>query len=108
MKVCCYDYVTSIRRVLSRSVMNYYCICRRLVLLITKSVHVRPSTITDICFRMLEFRCNLPEDYLLNISLYNYDPISLDELIGSTTIDLEDRIYTKHRARVGITSEYSL
>lgn len=57
---------------------------------------------------MYEFRCNLPEDYLLTISLYDYEAIQPDELIGSTAVDLEDRIYTKHRARLGLSSEYSL
>lgn len=55
---------------------------------------------------MYEFRCTLPDDYLLTVSLYDYDVIPPDELIGSTTIDLEDRIYSKHRAKVGLATEY--
>lgn len=57
--------------------------------------------------RMYEFRCTLPDDYLLTVSLYDYDAVPPDELIGSTTIDLEDRIYSKHRARVGLPPEYN-
>lgn len=56
---------------------------------------------------MYEFRCTLPEEYLLTVSLYDYDATPPDELIGSTAIDLEDRVYTKHRARVGISSEFT-
>lgn len=56
---------------------------------------------------MYEFHATLPEDYLLSISLYDYDAISCDELIGTTTIDLEDRVYTKHRATVGIGADYT-
>lgn len=56
---------------------------------------------------MYEFHATFPEDYLLKISLYDYDEISSDELIGITIIDLEDRVYTKHRATVGIGAEYS-
>lgn len=56
---------------------------------------------------MYEFHATLPEDYLLRISLYDYDAMSSDELIGTTTIDLEDRVYTKHRATVGIGAEYT-
>ncbi|XP_046977570.1 otoferlin-like [Vanessa cardui] len=67
-----------------------------------------PSKLNPIFGKMYEFRCNLPEDYLLTISMYDYDVCSLDELIGSTKIDLEDRIYTKHRARIGLPFEYSL
>lgn len=56
---------------------------------------------------MYEFRCTLPDDYLLTVGLYDYDTVPPDELIGSTTIDLEDRIYTKHRARIGLATEYN-
>lgn len=57
---------------------------------------------------MYEMRCSLPEDYMLSISLYDFDDNETDELIGSTKIDLEDRIYSKHRARVGLPFDYSL
>jgi Ca2+-dependent lipid-binding protein len=57
---------------------------------------------------MFEFRCTLPEDYLLTISLYDHESTQPDELIGSTGLDLEDRIYTKHRARTGLASEYNV
>ncbi|CAH1647468.1 unnamed protein product [Spodoptera littoralis] len=62
----------------------------------------------DLSNGMYEFRCTLPDDYLLTVSLYDYDAVPPDELIGSTTIDLEDRIYSKHRARVGLSSEYNV
>ncbi|XP_045531675.1 otoferlin-like [Pieris brassicae] len=55
-----------------------------------------------------EFRCNIPEEYKITISLYDYNAIPPDEIIGSTTVDLEDRIYTKHRARVGLSKEFTL
>ncbi|KAL0851779.1 hypothetical protein ABMA28_000089 [Loxostege sticticalis] len=66
------------------------------------------NTANPIFGRMYEFRCILPEDYRLMISVYDYEAIQPDELIGSTDIDLEDRIYTKHRARLGLSSEYNL
>lgn len=56
---------------------------------------------------MYEFHATLPEDYLLRISLYDYDAISSDELIGTTSVDLEDRVYTKHRASIGMAVEYN-
>ncbi|KAJ8737899.1 hypothetical protein PYW08_000494 [Mythimna loreyi] len=65
------------------------------------------NTQNPIFGKMYEFRCSLPDDYLLTVSLYDYDTIPPDELIGSTTIDLEDRIYSKHRARVGLPTEYT-
>lgn len=57
---------------------------------------------------MHEVHCCLPDDYLLAVSLYDYGINSPDKLIGITTIDLEDRIYSKHRARVGLPLDYSL
>ncbi|XP_035437997.2 otoferlin isoform X3 [Spodoptera frugiperda] len=68
--------------------------------------HVK-NTLNPIFGKMYEFRCTLPDDYLLTVSLYDYDAVPPDELIGSTTIDLEDRIYSKHRARVGLPPEYN-
>ncbi|XP_050361233.1 otoferlin-like [Nymphalis io] len=67
-----------------------------------------PSKLNPIFGKMYEFRCTLPEDYVLTISVYDNDGDSLDGLIGCTKIDLEDRIYTKHRARIGLPFEYSL
>ncbi|CAH0577888.1 unnamed protein product [Chrysodeixis includens] len=64
------------------------------------------NTLNPVFGKMYEFRCTLPDDYLLTVSLYDYDVIPPDELIGSTTIDLEDRIYSKHRAKVGLATEY--
>ncbi|XP_039764013.1 fer-1-like protein 6, partial [Pararge aegeria] len=66
------------------------------------------NTYNPIFGRMYEFRCKLPDEYLLTISLYNYEGSQPDELLGCTSIDLEDRIYSKHRARVGLPYEYSL
>ncbi|XP_052751429.1 otoferlin-like [Galleria mellonella] len=66
------------------------------------------NTIHPIFGKMYEFRCTIPEDYVLNVSLFNFESVPPDELIGSTSIDLEDRIYTKHRARVGLSNEYNL
>ncbi|CAG5039523.1 unnamed protein product [Parnassius apollo] len=57
---------------------------------------------------MYEFSCSLPEDYLLSVSVYDCDNELEDELIGSTNVDLEDRIYSKHRGRVGLSVEYNM
>ncbi|XP_049885411.1 otoferlin-like [Pectinophora gossypiella] len=67
-----------------------------------------PNTTDPIFGKLYEFSCTLPDDYLLSISLYGYDTMPPDELIGTTTIDLEDRVYSKHRARVGLATEYNL
>nr|XP_032527530.1 myoferlin-like [Danaus plexippus plexippus] len=67
-----------------------------------------PNSVNPIFGKMHEVHCCLPDDYLLAVSLYDYGINSPDKLIGITTIDLEDRIYSKHRARVGLPLDYSL
>ncbi|XP_037045765.1 otoferlin [Bradysia coprophila] len=50
----------------------------------------------------------LPKDTQLKISVYDYDECRLnDDLIGSTVIDVEDRLRSKHRAYCGLAEEYS-
>ncbi|XP_063373993.1 otoferlin-like [Cydia amplana] len=57
--------------------------------------------------KMYELDCTLPEDYLLKISLVDCGAMA-DELIGCTSIDLENRAYSKYRATVGLASEYNI
>lgn len=47
---------------------------------------------------------------MLSISVYDRDSVLAmkgDDLIGTTTIDLEDRLRSRHRAFAGIANEYS-
>ncbi|XP_055621532.1 otoferlin-like [Toxorhynchites rutilus septentrionalis] len=50
----------------------------------------------------------LPRDHLLKISVIDRDTCSLDDLIGTTTIDIEDRFRTQHFACYGLPQEYNL
>ncbi|KAJ0183968.1 hypothetical protein K1T71_000391 [Dendrolimus kikuchii] len=68
-----------------------------------RSEYIANST-NPVFGKMYEFRCTLPDDYLFTVSLYDYD--SEDELIGSTIIDIENRVYSRHRARVGLPYKY--
>ena len=49
-------------------------------------------------FRYFELHTRLPGDAALRIDVFDYDGLGRfsDELIGSTTIDLEDRIFSDH------------
>lgn len=49
----------------------------------------------------------IPRDTLLKVSLYDNDVASKDDLIGSTLIDLEDRMQTKYLATCGLPKEYN-
>ena len=52
--------------------------------------YIQDATDPDF-YRMFEFKAHLPGVSQLEISVYDYDFIGKDELIGRTCIDLEDR-----------------
>ena len=41
-------------------------------------------------------------------SVYDWDLLSGDDLIGETKIDLENRFYSRHRATCGIGQKYAM
>ena len=42
----------------------------------------------------------------LTVQLFDWDLIGIDDKIGQTTIDLENRYYTKFRAWCGLPKSY--
>lgn len=49
-----------------------------------------------------------PMESMLTVSIFDWDLVGTDDLIGETKIDLENRLYSKHRVTCGIASTYSL
>lgn len=47
-----------------------------------------------------------PSDHSIIVSLIDRDKRCSDDLIGETRIDIENRFYTKHRARCGLAKDY--
>ena len=47
-------------------------------------------------------------DSMLKITVMDYDALSADDLIGETNIDLENRLYNRHRGNCGISSTYEM
>ena len=43
----------------------------------------------------------------LTVQVYDWDMIGTDDLIGETTIDLENRYYSRHRAICGISNQFA-
>ncbi|XP_050516741.1 otoferlin-like [Diabrotica virgifera virgifera] len=65
-----------------------------------------PKSVNPVFGRCFEFSATFPQDYLLKISVWDYDMTTSDDLIGETEIDIENRYYTKHRAFCGIPEIY--
>ncbi|RMZ93702.1 fer-1 6 isoform X2, partial [Brachionus plicatilis] len=55
-----------------------------------------------------ELEANLPDQSQLTISIKNWNFLEGTELIGETTIDLEDRLYSKCYATCGLPKKFDL
>ncbi|XP_026858261.2 otoferlin isoform X1 [Electrophorus electricus] len=58
--------------------------------------------------KSIDIEATFPVDSTLTVSIYDWDLVGIDELIGETKIDLENRFYSKHRPTCGIPSTYSI
>lgn len=58
--------------------------------------------------RSFDIDATFPMDSTLTVSIYDWDLVGTDDLIGETKIDLENRYYSKHRATCGISSSYAM
>ncbi|GAB1284876.1 Fer-1-like protein 5 [Apodemus speciosus] len=65
-----------------------------------------PNTLDPIFGTMYELACNIPLEKDLEIQLYDFDLITADDEIGSTVIDLEDRLLSGFGARCGLSKSY--
>lgn len=61
-----------------------------------------------VCLRLYELKATLPTDSLLKVSVMDFDLISADDLIGQTTIDLENRYLSEHRALCGLPETFTV
>uniref|UniRef100_A0A4W5L2Q6 Otoferlin a n=1 Tax=Hucho hucho TaxID=62062 RepID=A0A4W5L2Q6_9TELE len=58
--------------------------------------------------KAFDIEATFPMESMLTVSVYDWDLVGTDDLIGETKIDLENRFYSKHRATCGIANNYSV
>ncbi|XP_061097986.1 otoferlin [Conger conger] len=58
--------------------------------------------------KSFDIEATFPMESMLTVSVYDWDLVGTDDLIGESKIDLENRYYSKHRATCGISSHYSV
>ena len=71
---------------------------------------INESVCLSVClsYRCFEIEATFPMESSLTVQVYDWDLVGSDDLIGETTIDLENRYYSKHRATCGISKKYEL
>ncbi|XP_042241541.1 myoferlin-like isoform X2 [Homarus americanus] len=72
----------------------------------TSKDNYRPNTINPLFGEVFEVSGTLPIHKDLVVQVWDRDLITSDDLIGETTIDLENRFLTRHRATVGLPLQY--
>lgn len=58
--------------------------------------------------KSFDIEATFPMESMLTVSVYDWDLVGTDDLIGETKIDLENRFYSKYRATCGISTTYSV
>lgn len=64
------------------------------------------STLCSPIVRMFEMSATIPIIKDLRICVMDYDVIGRDDLIGETTVDLENRFLSRFRSTCGLPQTY--
>lgn len=56
--------------------------------------------------RLFEVTGTIPLEKDLRVTLLDYDVVPPDQEIGTTTIDLENRLLSRYRANCGLAARY--
>ncbi|CAJ0571111.1 unnamed protein product, partial [Mesorhabditis spiculigera] len=74
---------------------------------ISRKASYSPDNVDPEYGELIEFDVELPLEKDLVITVMNRRRIIRDEEVGSTTIDLEDRLLTRHRTTVALPQQYT-
>eukprot|EP00043_Microstomoeca_roanoka_P019046 m.208684 g.208684 ORF g.208684 m.208684 type:complete len:2004 (-) comp16932_c1_seq2:1013-7024(-) len=66
-----------------------------------------PDSLSPVFGRVYEVEAKLPLQTDLTIAVWDHDTLDSDDLVGSTTIDLEDRWLSRCRATCGLPQTYT-
>lgn len=66
-----------------------------------------PNQFSPVYGKRFQLPGVIPKDTLLKVSVYDRYTLTQNDLIGTTVIDLEDRIRSKHLAYCGLPNEYN-
>ncbi|XP_021379810.1 otoferlin-like isoform X8 [Mizuhopecten yessoensis] len=58
--------------------------------------------------KCVEIEATFPMESLLTVQVYDWDLVGMDDLIGETQLDLENRYYSRHRGTCGFTAKYDV
>ncbi|XP_064897291.1 fer-1-like protein 5 [Columba livia] len=65
-----------------------------------------PNTLEPVFGRLFEVTGTIPLEKDLRVTLLDYDVVPPDQEIGTTTIDLENRLLSRYRANCGLAARY--
>eukprot|EP00731_Ephydatia_muelleri_P021722 Em0014g313a len=65
-----------------------------------------PNQLNPMFGKVFEIPALIPLDHTLQVTVMDWDLTSADDLIGTTTIDLENRLISQHRATCGLSGSY--
>ncbi|CAF3109617.1 unnamed protein product [Rotaria sp. Silwood2] len=65
-----------------------------------------PNTLEPVFGKSFEFDVHLPFQSLIRIQIWDWDMTSLNDMIGETKIDIENRWFSCHRATCGLPKRY--
>lgn len=58
--------------------------------------------------RVFELEAEFPRDHAVTVRLMDWDAAGRDDVIGETTIDLENRVFSRHMGGCGLQKRFAL